>query len=68
MSNLDTATEDDVVSDRPRDAGVVEVLTPRDVPLGGPRAMTVRRTLPTEGSLAHRRVVLPRPLRPGRRQ
>jgi redox-sensitive bicupin YhaK (pirin superfamily) len=49
MSNLDTATEDDVVSDRPRDAGVVEVLTPRDVPLGGPRAMTVRRTLPQKG-------------------
>ncbi|GEP38660.1 hypothetical protein NPS01_23230 [Nocardioides psychrotolerans] len=24
----------------------VEVMTPRDVPLGGPRAMTVRRTLP----------------------
>lgn len=24
----------------------VELLTPRDVPLGGPRAMTVRRTLP----------------------
>lgn len=24
----------------------VEVITPRDVPLGGPRAMTVRRTLP----------------------
>src|SRR5918995_5893358 len=24
----------------------VEVLVPRDVPLGGPRAMTVRRTLP----------------------
>ncbi|MCX5205109.1 pirin family protein [Streptomyces sp. NBC_00237] len=24
----------------------VDVLTPRDVPLGGPRAMTVRRTLP----------------------
>src|SRR5256714_13700791 len=24
----------------------VEVLTPRDVPLGGPRAMRVRRTLP----------------------
>jgi redox-sensitive bicupin YhaK (pirin superfamily) len=23
-----------------------EVLTPREVPLGGPRAMTVRRTLP----------------------
>ncbi|NEA49321.1 pirin family protein [Streptomyces sp. SID10815] len=26
--------------------GEVEVLTPRDVPLGGPRAMAVRRTLP----------------------
>jgi quercetin 2,3-dioxygenase len=25
----------------------VEVITPREVPLGGPRAMTVRRTLPT---------------------
>lgn len=24
----------------------VEIMTPRDVPLGGPRAMTVRRTLP----------------------
>jgi redox-sensitive bicupin YhaK (pirin superfamily) len=35
------------VDDR-RDAKVpeIEVLTPRDVPLGGPRAMTVRRTLP----------------------
>ncbi|MGW0811977.1 pirin family protein [Streptomyces viridiviolaceus] len=28
------------------DEGRVDVLTPRDVPLGGPRAMTVRRTLP----------------------
>ena len=27
----------------------VEVLTPREVPLGGPRAMTVRRTLPQRG-------------------
>lgn len=27
-------------------APVVQVLTPRDVPLGGPRAMTVRRTIP----------------------
>jgi redox-sensitive bicupin YhaK (pirin superfamily) len=26
--------------------GTVEVLAPRDVPLGGPRAMSVRRTLP----------------------
>ncbi|MDO9458273.1 MAG: pirin family protein [Nocardioides sp.] len=28
-------------------AAGVEVLTPREVPLGGPRAMTVRRTLPS---------------------
>ncbi|XNY99785.1 pirin family protein [Micrococcus luteus] len=28
------------------DGGIVEVLEPRDVPLGGPRAMTVRRSLP----------------------
>ncbi|WP_031161430.1 pirin family protein [Streptomyces durhamensis] len=31
---------------RPAGAARVEVLSPRDVPLGGPRAMTVRRTLP----------------------
>ncbi|MGD8150643.1 pirin family protein [Ornithinimicrobium sp. Y1694] len=29
--------------------GGVEVITPREVPLGGPRAMTVRRTLPARG-------------------
>ncbi|WP_030459359.1 pirin family protein [Kitasatospora sp. NRRL B-11411] len=29
--------------------GPAEVLPPRDVPLGGPRAMTVRRTLPQRG-------------------
>ena len=47
----------------------VEVLAPREVPLGGPRAMTVRRTLPQRGPVADRRVVLRRPLRPrpGRR-
>ncbi|RZS64332.1 hypothetical protein EV187_2713 [Agromyces ramosus] len=28
---------------------VVQVLSPRDVPLGGPRAMNVRRTLPQRG-------------------
>ena len=32
--------------DGPRPAAGVQVLPPRDVPLGGPRAMTVRRTLP----------------------
>ena len=26
----------------------LEILTPREVPLGGPRAMTVRRTLPSK--------------------
>lgn len=31
---------------RPAGGARVDVLTPRDVPLGGPRAMTVRRTLP----------------------
>ncbi|WP_369240083.1 pirin family protein [Streptomyces sp. R21] len=31
---------------RPARSAHVDVLTPRDVPLGGPRAMTVRRTLP----------------------
>jgi redox-sensitive bicupin YhaK (pirin superfamily) len=30
----------------PSGAAAVQVLTPREVPLGGPRAMTVRRTLP----------------------
>ena len=29
--------------------GGAEILTPRDVPLGGPRAMHVRRTLPQRG-------------------
>src|SRR4051794_30446226 len=33
-------------SSGPWQAGGMEVLTPRDVPLGGLRAMTVRRTLP----------------------
>lgn len=27
-------------------AASVEIMTPREVPLGGPRAMRVRRTLP----------------------
>ncbi|WP_407937074.1 pirin family protein [Kineosporia babensis] len=33
----------------PGEVSKVEVLPPRDVPLGGPRAMTVRRTLPQRG-------------------
>lgn len=52
MSNLETepaeidcpaVNYDEVPAD---DSIVVEVLTARDVPLGGPRAMTVHRTLP----------------------
>ena len=42
-------------------------VTPRDVPLGGQRAMTVRRTLPHARAVADRGVVLPRPLRARRR-
>jgi redox-sensitive bicupin YhaK (pirin superfamily) len=43
VSNLEDRP-DELVCESAR--GSVEVLTPRDVPLGGPRAMTVRRTLP----------------------
>lgn len=44
MSNLDTRPDE--VTCEPEPGAGVEVLTPRDVPLGGPRAMRVRRTLP----------------------
>jgi redox-sensitive bicupin YhaK (pirin superfamily) len=45
MSNLEVEPAEVVCTD---DAVVsrIEVLEPREVPLGGPRAMTVRRTLP----------------------
>ncbi|MGO4385660.1 pirin family protein [Specibacter sp. RAF43] len=43
MSNLEARP---VELTCPSSPGAVEVLLPRDVPLGGPRAMTVRRTLP----------------------
>ena len=45
MSNLDTRPDALECADGEPGAGI-EVLTPRDVPLGGVRAMTVRRTLP----------------------
>jgi quercetin 2,3-dioxygenase len=47
MTNLDTAPQE-MVCGAPQDADAptLEVLTPREVPLGGIRAMTVRRTLP----------------------
>lgn len=43
MSNVETAPEELVCGG---DRAAVELVQPRDVPLGGPRAMTVRRTLP----------------------
>ncbi|GAA4669246.1 MULTISPECIES: pirin family protein [Amycolatopsis] len=43
MSNTETAPAALVCGDG---GGTATVLTPRDVPLGGPRAMRVRRTLP----------------------
>jgi redox-sensitive bicupin YhaK (pirin superfamily) len=43
VSNLEDRP-DEVVCEAAR--GGAEVMVPRDVPLGGPRAMTVRRTLP----------------------
>jgi redox-sensitive bicupin YhaK (pirin superfamily) len=45
MSNMETAPRE-VVCTLEADTADVEVLTPRDVPLGGIRAMNVRRTLP----------------------
>ncbi|MBT0769569.1 pirin family protein [Kineosporia sp. J2-2] len=47
MSNVEQSPAE-VVCDPVPGAGV-EVLDPRDVPLGGPRAMSVRRTLPQRG-------------------
>ncbi|WP_125775473.1 pirin family protein [Antribacter gilvus] len=45
MSNLETRPAEQVCSAGELREGV-ELLTPRDVPLGGPRAMSVRRTIP----------------------
>jgi redox-sensitive bicupin YhaK (pirin superfamily) len=48
MSNVETRPQEETLCppDTAPGPGEVEVLEPRDVPLGGPRAMTVRRTLP----------------------
>lgn len=47
MSNLERDPAEVLVSDDPAISDdAVEILEPRDVPLGGPRAMNVRRTLP----------------------
>ncbi len=45
MSNLETRPAEQLCAAGERNPGV-ELLTPRDVPLGGPRAMHVRRTIP----------------------
>jgi redox-sensitive bicupin YhaK (pirin superfamily) len=49
MSNLEVEPQELVCESDPVAAGAVELLEPRMVPLGGPRAMTVRRTLPQRG-------------------
>ncbi|WP_078324061.1 pirin family protein [Mycobacteroides salmoniphilum] len=54
MSNTETSPRETRCEGGPcsRDGAghpVVEILTPREVPLGGPRAMTVLRTLPQAG-------------------
>jgi len=46
MSNLEKEPPELVIDGEPPVAGAIEILEPRDVPLGGPRAMNVRRTLP----------------------
>lgn len=46
MSNLETDPRETLCADRPGGSGV-EIIEPREVPLGGPRAMTVHRTLPS---------------------
>ncbi|MCU1443871.1 MAG: pirin [Cryobacterium sp.] len=46
VSNLETEPLERVCATGPGSDDEIQVLSPRDVPLGGPRAMTVRRTLP----------------------
>ncbi|MGO2746659.1 pirin family protein [Microbacterium sp.] len=48
MTNLEKRPEEEVLASGEPCIGV-EVLDPREVPLGGPRAMTVYRTLPSKG-------------------
>jgi redox-sensitive bicupin YhaK (pirin superfamily) len=45
MSNLETRPAEQVCAAGEQGDGI-ELLSPRDVPLGGPRAMNVRRTIP----------------------
>lgn len=47
MTNLDARPEE--LAGRPSPCRTFEIVEPRDVPLGGIRAMTVRRSLPARG-------------------
>lgn len=52
MSNLETKPREvlcEPTLEPAESVSKIELLAPRDVPLGGPRAMTVRRTLPQRG-------------------
>ncbi len=49
MSNLEVDPKELVCQAEAAHQSGVEILEPRTVPLGGPRAMTVRRTLPQRG-------------------
>lgn len=46
MSNTETRPTEVLCAAAPVRSSRLEIMSPRDVPLGGPRAMTVRRTLP----------------------
>ena len=50
MSNLETKPEETICDEQAGGpGGQITLLDPRDVPLGGLRAMNVRRTLPQRG-------------------
>ena len=49
MSNLESQPDETLCAAGPGRAGEVEILEPREVPLGGLRGMPVRRTLPQRG-------------------
>ena len=64
MSNLEAQPVEQECEGHPAESEI-QILTPRDVPLGGPRAMRVRRTLPTTRAFADRGMVFCRSLRSG---
>lgn len=48
MTNLESSPQEQVCGEE-TGSSAANVIEPREVPLGGPRAMTVRRTLPARG-------------------